>query len=169
MNDPHYTHDCEGCTHLGDIDVDGTVYDLYFCPQGYTPTVIARFSSNGPDYVSGLIFAQKGYEPLATALARATEQGLYNPTPRLDPEKYIRRDHTDEQKEMIRNWARTLPTLTEGEYLKEAAQYIWFSTFAHNNPRSEYHGMAALCYDEAGARGDTDLYQRAWNAAEDRG
>ena len=50
LNTPRYRHDCDVCKFLG-IFKD---YDLYFCPQGGEPTVIARYSSDGPDYLSGM-------------------------------------------------------------------------------------------------------------------
>lgn len=49
-----YKHDCECCKPLGEFGI----YDLYFCKQGgFEDTVIARFSSDGPDYKSGICFA----------------------------------------------------------------------------------------------------------------
>ena len=48
---PAFTHDCDACTFLGTYDEA----DLYHCGQGgRIPTVIARYSSEGPDYASGL-------------------------------------------------------------------------------------------------------------------
>lgn len=48
---PRYQHDCSACTFLGHF----AGYDLYFCPQGgFSPTVLARFSNEGPDYTSGM-------------------------------------------------------------------------------------------------------------------
>lgn len=46
--EPRYTHDCEACVFFGRWGS----YDLYRCPQGGIPTVVARFSSDGPDYMS---------------------------------------------------------------------------------------------------------------------
>lgn len=83
----------------------------------------------------------------------------------LNVDKHIRKDHSPEQEKQIRDFASTLPTLTEGEFLKEAEQFIWLSAYANNNPRSAYHAMADLCYDEAVNRGDPKLYDRAWKAA----
>lgn len=85
---PRYTHDCEPCVFLG-----GTVappespqyYDLYWCPQGGFPTVLARFADEGPAYTSGLVAAiqQKtpAYVPsvLLEALRRAEARGLVGP------------------------------------------------------------------------------------------
>jgi hypothetical protein len=72
---PRYKHDCHECIYLG----QDKEYDLYFCPQlGTTPTVVARFSSNGPDYMSGLHAAKIGeIKPLAIALNLAIERNLY--------------------------------------------------------------------------------------------
>ena len=55
---PFWEHDCEKCVRLGTYDN----YDLYFCtqgmPGGHAPTVIARFGTNGEQYISGLAVAQ---------------------------------------------------------------------------------------------------------------
>ena len=70
--EPRYTHDCEGCTFLG---ISGNA-DLYFCEQGGTlKTIIARFSDNSSDYISGLAFAKNSPE-LAEAKRLATQRGL---------------------------------------------------------------------------------------------
>lgn len=66
---PRYEHDCATCTFLGR---DGSA-DLYFCPNG--PTVIARFSNDGSDYVSGLVFAAR-IPYLGRAVALATARNL---------------------------------------------------------------------------------------------
>lgn len=50
---PLFEHDCDCCTHLGTVKVYDGVYDLYSCPQGgHGVTLLARWSSNGPDYLS---------------------------------------------------------------------------------------------------------------------
>ena len=51
---PTFQHHCETCLYLGTYGA----HDLYFCPQGALPTVIARFGSEGPEYCSGLASAQ---------------------------------------------------------------------------------------------------------------
>jgi len=65
-----YTHDCDACKPLGEF---GNA-DLYFCAQLGIPTVIARFSSDGPDYTSGMEFA-KSRNDLAEAKKRAIAAG----------------------------------------------------------------------------------------------
>lgn len=51
---PKYQHDCPACRFLGGYTHEGEHYDLYACNQGgAVPTVIARWSDNGPDYTSG--------------------------------------------------------------------------------------------------------------------
>lgn len=72
-DEPQYQHDCDECTFLGQYGN----YDLYFCTQGggyRSPTVIARYGNDGPEYTSGMIFA--GSDPLKEALQRANEAGL---------------------------------------------------------------------------------------------
>jgi len=66
-----FEHDCDDCVYLGQYKA----YDLYCCVK--EPTVIARFSSDGPDYASGLIFAEpNGVEPLYEAKKRAIRMRL---------------------------------------------------------------------------------------------
>jgi len=51
---PLFVHDCELCHFLGVFNG----HDLYYCDKANPiPTVIARFGDDGPDYKSGLCFA----------------------------------------------------------------------------------------------------------------
>lgn len=70
--EPRYQHDCSsGCTFLGQYGAA----DLYFCTQGGNlPTVIARYSSTGADYVSGMALMQS--PDLIEARTRAMARGL---------------------------------------------------------------------------------------------
>lgn len=48
-----FVHDCDCCKHLGTVTVYDGTYDLYYCTQGCVGvTLLARWSDNGPDYVS---------------------------------------------------------------------------------------------------------------------
>lgn len=67
---PRYRHDCERCTWLGRWHS----YDLYWCAQHPTPTVLARYGA-GPYYMSGLVFAEHCL-PLWEARRRARARGL---------------------------------------------------------------------------------------------
>jgi len=93
---PQFQHDCDKCDFLGRVvhttalhpdfmppDEDyaelfalGTakVVDLYLCKKG-SWTVIARYSDDGPDYVSGLQFAD-GNPDLKIAKRMAQAKGL---------------------------------------------------------------------------------------------
>lgn len=76
---PLYEHDSECCTYLGrHLQEEGPyrgLYDLYYCPQMGRPTILARWSSSGPDYYSGLEF--RGTNPiLGEAFLRALEHDL---------------------------------------------------------------------------------------------
>lgn len=84
---PTFLHDCVGCVFLGSYTWDGKEHDLYTCKQGMNwPTVIARYSSDGPDYMSGLEVAvniethphdkSDQTHPLVEAMKRAKERGL---------------------------------------------------------------------------------------------
>ena len=67
---PLYEHDCTNCIHLGVHDKA----DLYFCLQGGNmPTVIARYSNEGSDYTSGMLFPRP---ELIRAKELAKEKGL---------------------------------------------------------------------------------------------
>jgi hypothetical protein len=69
---PLYEHDCDSCVFLGTFDNK----DLYFCPKGMT-TIIARNSSVGHDYQSGLVFADVDLH-LGVAKFIAKRMGLTN-------------------------------------------------------------------------------------------
>jgi len=67
-----YQHDCDQCKPLGEHEE----YDLYFCEQNGSPTVIARFGLDG-DYLSGLPVSNSGV--LFVAKTRAIAAGLLAP------------------------------------------------------------------------------------------
>jgi len=93
---PRFQHDCDQCVFLGraehtisihpgfmpsDEDFDGVFelaskkdVDLYFCKKGPW-TVIARYSDDGPDYVSGLQLADRTPD-LKIARRMAQAKGL---------------------------------------------------------------------------------------------
>lgn len=66
---PLFVHDCEVCHFLGDFQGK----DLYFCPE--SKTLIARHSSDGSDYSSGISFVGR-YAAITEAFNRAYRQGL---------------------------------------------------------------------------------------------
>jgi hypothetical protein len=90
----HFQHDCDRCTYLGSIDLREEQglderaqryadayqgkYDLYHCDQGGPgPTLIARYGDDGPEYMSGIVFAKPDMNyPLYRALEIAKEKGL---------------------------------------------------------------------------------------------
>jgi len=49
LKGPVFEHDCDKCVFLGHYEK----HDLYYCGENIG-TVIARWSSNGPDYASGV-------------------------------------------------------------------------------------------------------------------
>lgn len=76
----HFDHDCDACVSLGDwTNPEGQVFDLYFCGQleGAYPTVVSRYSSIGPDYRSGYVFADDRCPDLKEAARRAEQAGLH--------------------------------------------------------------------------------------------
>lgn len=84
-----FVHDSDCCTYLGMSFVDDGPYegeyDLYVCLQwgGRPPTILARYSSKGSDYYSGLCFAAEDRNPVlwegakrAIALKLLTQEEL---------------------------------------------------------------------------------------------
>jgi hypothetical protein len=93
--DPLYEHDCEGCRYLGKYHTEGTRYDLYYCgthEKSFNNTVIGRYGNDGPEYCSGMSFADLGHEPYAEARRRAISLGYYNPVemPLLAPSREVK-------------------------------------------------------------------------------
>lgn len=95
---PRFQHDCPACKFLGqyryaDDPNKRYDYDLYVCGQaGSIPTVIARFSDDGPDYMSGIhgglfvnVNGVNPTYPLTVALYQAVQEGYLriSATPKL--------------------------------------------------------------------------------------
>lgn len=79
---PKFTHDCSHCVFLAtvnSVDRPGQECDLYFHPseRHYGISLIARYSSEGYDYGSGLVFGvnSPGCD-LAVALRKAYKADL---------------------------------------------------------------------------------------------
>jgi len=70
---PQWEHDCAACEFLG----RWKEFDLYYCRQRGIPTVIARWSDEGQDYYSGLVFAS-AIPALGVAEVRAAARGCLN-------------------------------------------------------------------------------------------
>jgi hypothetical protein len=72
---PRYVHICDRCRYLGQHDK----YDLYACVIGsQIDTLVARYSSDGPDYVSGeycVLGSSKAAEAIREAFIRANGLG----------------------------------------------------------------------------------------------
>lgn len=60
---PQFEHDCDNCEFLGHVIINDEGADLYYCAR--EPTVIARRSSDGPDYSSGMDFGRHGFNQIA--------------------------------------------------------------------------------------------------------
>lgn len=78
---PQYVHDCSDCEYLGST-LQSTGYnvedrvELYYCHAPEEGNVLARFSNEPMNYVSGLAAAQ--HDPnLALAVVRAIHKGLF--------------------------------------------------------------------------------------------
>lgn len=74
---PLFQHDCGHCHYLGTYrDEAGRMSDLWVHLTGALPTVIARYSSEGPDYTSGMSFSYGLNAALTEARRRAEQRGL---------------------------------------------------------------------------------------------
>lgn len=81
-----FDHDCDRCRYLGEFRADSAegLWDLYYCPHGLLGgSIIARYSSSGPDYVSMPLklflnnAAAVDHAGLAEAARRVREDSLY--------------------------------------------------------------------------------------------
>lgn len=64
LRSPVHRHDCNWCRHLGSVQFAGKVADLYVCAVGdksEMDTLVARYSSDGPDYSSTFRSLAKNY------------------------------------------------------------------------------------------------------------
>ncbi len=75
---PQFQHDCTACIFLGNMLAGGKSVDLYYCPNDIVrSTVVARYSSEGSDYASGMVFAEnRAMAELVVARMLAIEKGL---------------------------------------------------------------------------------------------
>lgn len=69
---PLFEHDCDRCVFLGSMRLDKAWGDAYVCPQNTLPwpTVVWRWSNEGPDYDSGAWLVDEMPAPMR---ARALE------------------------------------------------------------------------------------------------
>lgn len=58
-----------------------------------------------------------------------------------------------------------LANMNNTALLEECETRIWLSAYANNNPRSDYHWQADVCYDECKRRNKLEIYQKAYKLA----
>jgi hypothetical protein len=74
---PLYEHNCSRCVYLGQYKLTAVERaDLYVCASPRSPSVIARYSSSGPDYTSGMEASYGNTLALTEARRRAEARGL---------------------------------------------------------------------------------------------
>ena len=59
------------------------------------------------------------------------------------------------------DYVARLQQFDEHDLFLECEKMVFFSSFASNNPISDYHFMCYACYDECKARNRMDIYTRA--------
>lgn len=67
----------------------------------------------------------------------------------------------DNSKRPRQDYANAVAAMDDVAFLREAADRIWFSAWAANNPRSDFHWQCDLTYDEAKRRGKPEIYSQA--------
>ena len=72
---PMFTHDCKRCVFLGHYHTATDRYDLYYCTEYGTPTVLARYGSGESEYTCGIFLAPLNH-PIAIAREMAERRGL---------------------------------------------------------------------------------------------
>lgn len=70
-----HEHDCNTCTYVGTIALDGFVVDVWHHNHD---TIIVRYSSEGSDYVSGSYQIMHKYDRDNTIVAAALEMYYYS-------------------------------------------------------------------------------------------
>ena len=60
------------------------------------------------------------------------------------------------------DYVAKLQQLDELDLFRECEKMVFFSSFANNNPISDYHFMYYACHDECKARNRMDIYNRAY-------
>ena len=71
--------------------------------------------------------------------------------------KYIGNDNHGKPKS---DYLGKLSTLDDAQLRSEVNQMIWLSTYASNNPRSDYHWMCDACYEETVNRKKVYIYEQ---------
>lgn len=104
---PLHQHDCSCCHFLGRYRIDQVEADLYAHSGKHMPTVIARFSSDGPDYASGLYSAYGNSPDLSEARRRAVLLGV------LDYDVYQALDYAKPDTPEFEELKRALPFTVE--------------------------------------------------------
>lgn len=56
---PMFVHDCDNCQFLGNMKVSGKNYDMFVCITPHSRNIIARYSDEPGDYLSGFDFKDK--------------------------------------------------------------------------------------------------------------
>lgn len=108
---PLHRHDCDCCHFLGRYRTENGEADLYAHPGKLMPTVIARFSSDGPDYSSGLCFAYGSSPNLSEARRRAELLGV------MDYDVYQALDYAKPDTPEFEELKRALPFTVEYQAL----------------------------------------------------
>ncbi len=56
--------------------------------------------------------------------------------------------------------------MNDKELQEECEKAIWLSSYAANNPRSDYHWWVDVCYAVCDSNNKTDIYKRAYKEVE---
>jgi hypothetical protein len=59
------------------------------------------------------------------------------------------------------NYKAKLQEMNDDQLYEECKRTAWFSAYANSNPKSDYHFMCDLCYEECITRNKPELFQKA--------
>lgn len=68
-------------------------------------------------------------------------------------------------KEVTEKYEAKLQAMSDADLFKESESMVWFSAFAANNAKSDYHWQVDACSDECRRRGKPEIYDQAWKKA----
>jgi hypothetical protein len=88
-----------------------------------------------------------------------TNMDLVSIKPKTVNDKYSGKDNYGRLKSVF---IEELKTTSEELLFEKCKHLIWLSSYAGNNPRSDYHWQCDACYDECQSRGKPEIYTKAY-------
>jgi hypothetical protein len=96
---------------------------------------------------------------IAAKVNSMTNMDLVAIEPKPISDKYSGKDNYGRLKSVF---IEELKTTTEEMLFERCEHLIWLSSYAANNPRSDYHWQCDACYDECQRRKKPEIYKKAY-------